>query len=199
MSDSPFSLIAGHVALDFCNTVDWRLDPASRFERITAYDDLLAWSAAAGVLDPPEVALLTTPTLADAPARATELDRALELREAAYRVVVDHEPGAADTVRRHAREAVDVCRLTMTGTAWGWTQPHPTLATPRWRVLFALLDLVRSPAMRDVRQCADTACGWVYLDTSPRRNRRWCVAGDCGNRNRVRAHYDRRRAAARRD
>ncbi len=64
MSDSPFSLIAGHVALDFCNTVDWRLDPASRFERITAYDDLLAWSAAAGVLDPPEVALLTTPTLA---------------------------------------------------------------------------------------------------------------------------------------
>ncbi|MBF4571483.1 CGNR zinc finger domain-containing protein [Herbiconiux sp. VKM Ac-1786] len=31
---------------------------------------------------------------------------------------------------------------------------------------------------------------------SPRRNRRWCVAADCGNRNRVRRHTERARAAA---
>jgi predicted RNA-binding Zn ribbon-like protein len=31
----------------------------------------------------------------------------------------------------------------------------------------------------------------VYLDTSPRRNRRWCSAADCGNRNRARRYYAR--------
>jgi predicted RNA-binding Zn ribbon-like protein len=34
----------------------------------------------------------------------------------------------------------------------------------------------------------------VYLDTSPRHNRRWCSADDCGNRHRARRYYARHRA-----
>ena len=42
----------------------------------------------------------------------------------------------------------------------------------------------------------DDACGWVYLDTSPRHNRRWCSAAGCGNRNRARRFNQRRRTDA---
>ena len=42
--------------------------------------------------------------------------------------------------------------------------------------------------------CGDDSCGWVYLDTSPRRNRIWCTAAGCGNRNRVKRHHARTRA-----
>ncbi|WP_083433890.1 CGNR zinc finger domain-containing protein [Nostocoides australiense] len=38
----------------------------------------------------------------------------------------------------------------------------------------------------------------VFVDTSRQRNRRWCPADDCGNRNRVRAHYQRGRDRAQR-
>lgn len=195
-----FSLIAGHPALDLCNTVDWRLDPASRYERLTSYDAVLAWSRAVGLLSADEASAIgSLPELAD-PADGTaerELGLLLEVREAAYGVVVMGDEAAASRLSGMVADAVRACRLTRSGEAsWDWNQPGITPATPRHRVLLALVDLVRSPAMRHARQCADGSCGWVYLDTSPRKSRLWCVAGDCGNRNRVRRHYQRTRGAA---
>ncbi|QZY30460.1 CGNR zinc finger domain-containing protein [Nocardioides coralli] len=66
----------------------------------------------------------------------------------------------------------------------------------RQRVARAAVDFLASSDGGRVSQCADDACGWVFLDTSPRRNRRWCVAGDCGARNRSRRHYARTRRTA---
>ena len=59
-----------------------------------------------------------------------------------------------------------------------------------------MVGLLTSPEVAALHQCEDAACGWVYLDTSPRRNRRWCVAADCGNRNRARRFYARQKAGS---
>ncbi len=77
---------------------------------------------------------------------------------------------------------------------WAWQDPHLDLTTPRDRIVRATLDLVTRPELRLLHQCADKMCGWVYLDTSPRHNRRWCSATGCGNRNRARRFYERRHA-----
>lgn len=203
-----FSLIAGHPALDLCNTVDWRLEPENRFERLTSYQAVLAWSRAAGVITAAEAtAIASLPQRSDpgrpvaaAPTTTVaerEVIRLRDLRETAYRVVTDRGEAEARALSRMAAEAVRACRLRPAGAAgWDWAEPGPGPATPRRRLLFALLDLLRGPAMGDVRRCADASCGWLYLDTSPRRNRLWCVGADCGNRNRVRRHYQRRRAAS---
>lgn len=208
-----FSLIAGHPALDLCNTVDWRLEPDSRYERLTSYDAALAWARAAGVLTPGEaVAVAALPALVETGASAArssgpgrrsqragsaaerELGLLRDLRETTYRLVTERHAADARALSTMAADAVRACRLTPADGRWDWTEPAVTLATPRRRVVLALVDLLRSPAVADVRRCADGSCGWVYLDTSPRKNRLWCVAGDCGNRNRVRRHYQRRRA-----
>jgi predicted RNA-binding Zn ribbon-like protein len=42
-------------------------------------------------------------------------------------------------------------------------------------------------------RCGDTDCGWFFLDTSRSHTRRWCSSADCGNRERARRHYARRR------
>ncbi|MEU8433825.1 CGNR zinc finger domain-containing protein [Streptomyces sp. NPDC029216] len=47
--------------------------------------------------------------------------------------------------------------------------------------------LTRRDDLDRLHQCEDAKCGWVCLDTSPRRNRRWCDTKDCGDRNRARA------------
>ncbi|MCZ0991112.1 CGNR zinc finger domain-containing protein [Streptomyces diastatochromogenes] len=44
------------------------------------------------------------------------------------------------------------------------------------------LDLITSPALDRVRDCAGPTCGALFLDTSRPGTRRWCSMDTCGNR-----------------
>jgi len=45
-----------------------------------------------------------------------------------------------------------------------------------------------------VGQCADEqGCGWLFVDTSKNRRRRWCDINDCGNRAKQRRYQQRAR------
>jgi predicted RNA-binding Zn ribbon-like protein len=69
--------------------------------------------------------------------------------------------------------------------------PHPP-ATAREALARIARDAVTTlsgPARADLRQCADTECGLLFLDANGRR--RWCAADVCGVRNRVRSHRER--------
>ena len=94
------------------------------------------------------------------------------------------------------RAALDRAVLRPAGDRWAWAEPELSLTTPRDRAVRAVVDLLTSPELVTLHQCEDAACGWVYLDSSPRRNRRWCVAADCGNRNRARRFYARQKEKA---
>ena len=124
-----------------------------------------------------------------------ELVRLRELRETAYAALVEQDEAAVDRLATAQREVLDRSRLTYAGGPLALVGAELTLATPRDRVAAPRSDLLTSPEVAALHQCEDPACGWVYLDTSPRRNRRWCIAADCGNRNRARRFYARRRAA----
>ena len=49
---------------------------------------------------------------------------------------------------------------------------------------------------RRVRICANDGCRWRFIDRSPTGRRRWCDMSTCGNRAKVAAHRERRRAKA---
>ena len=85
-------------------------------------------------------------------------------------------------------------RLVNDNGRWTWSADPLAMATVADRVVRETIGLLTSPQLGLLHQCEDVACGWVYLDTSPRRNRRWCVAEDCGNRNRARRFYARQKA-----
>lgn len=59
------------------------------------------------------------------------------------------------------------------------------------RVLASLLSLSDGAGLSSVRSCAAPDC--VVRFSSPNPRRQWC-SGGCGNRERVRRHYQRRRA-----
>lgn len=59
------------------------------------------------------------------------------------------------------------------------------------QVLASLLSLSEGAGLRSVRSCAAADC--VIRFSSPNARRRWCSSGGCGNRERVRRHYRRRR------
>lgn len=189
-----FELIAGHLALDLLNTVEWRLDQAQREENLLAYADVLAWAVQTEVLTEPERLALARLARAEPEQAAAELDAFRTLRETAYAALVERDTAAVERVVARHREALARATLVSDADHWHWTEPEPALTTPRDRVVRAVVELLTSPDLVALHQCEDDACGWVYLDSSPRRNRRWCIAADCGNRNRARAFYARKKA-----
>jgi predicted RNA-binding Zn ribbon-like protein len=53
----------------------------------------------------------------------------------------------------------------------------------------AVADLMASPDVVKIRECAAQDCVLLFLPAHPRRQ--WCSAKRCGNRSRVARHYDR--------
>jgi hypothetical protein len=90
---------------------------------------------------------------------------------------VTGHPDAANA--RELREAVHA-RLTSTGHLTRHAD-DPVRATLSL-VARDALDLVTSPSLARLRNCAGPNCGALFLDTSRPGNRRWCSMGTCGNR-----------------
>ena len=197
MSEAPrrrvFSQIGGHPALDLINTVEWRLSPARFEEDLHDYVDVLRWAHQLGLVDEMRTERLTAQARRRSNEAQAETERVIRLREAIYALLFQ----AADPapVLAEYREAVAHGELGRAETAWGWELPVD-LALPRRRIALAAFDLMTRTDLSLLAQCDDAECGWVFLDTSPRHNRRWCVSADCGNRNRVREYYQRSRAGA---
>lgn len=189
-----FPEVGGHAALDLVDTVHWRLDPRRSIDTLGTFDDVVAWCDQMGVL--PGSAEQVTRLAASAPeAAAREHAAVLALREAVYQAVFETSAAAADHVA--AEHVAALGRATFERAAdqvsWSWRLPAD-LSGPRSAVALLAHSLLTSD-LAAARQCGDDACGWVYLDTSPRHNRVWCTAAGCGNRNRVARHQAKRRTA----
>ncbi|HEX2208546.1 MAG TPA: ABATE domain-containing protein [Longimicrobium sp.] len=194
-------LLGGRLSLDFVNTVDThepRVD-----EKLNAYADLVWWSMRAGSMDEAAAAPLFARAEAD-PARAAEVfARAMELREALYRVFVatraGETPEAADVavLNRELSHALSWLRVRVEdgGAAWGWAG-GAELDRVLWPVVRDAAELLVSGDLARVGRCCGDNCDWLYLDTSRNRSRRWCDMQSCGNRAKARRHYRRARGGA---
>jgi predicted RNA-binding Zn ribbon-like protein len=100
---APFELVAGHVALDFANTLDNRYSPAVELELLQSYDDLLRFCAQARIMAPAQVRRLhRLAFLKGTGAVVAALRSALRLREAIERIFsAIAQDGAQDHVQNH--------------------------------------------------------------------------------------------------
>lgn len=190
-----FSRIGGHPVIDLLNTVDWRLDPQRRTERLRSFSDVVDWCCEAGIVTRPEADRFYNQERRRPHVAEQERRCVLRLREHLYNVVVVGDELSAGAVSVEYRRAIEHARLVRAdGGSWRWGDRTVSLATPRRRIARRAAALLGQADVGRVHQCEDEACGWVFIDTSPRQNRRWCVSAECGNRNRVRLHYQRRAA-----
>jgi predicted RNA-binding Zn ribbon-like protein len=186
--------VGGHPALDFCNTrAGWGAPKPKEY--LLSYDHLAVWSREAGVLRPSQVAALRRTALADPVAAEEVLVAALELRAAAYAVLLGSR-SASDfsVVAAHAsaaRGAATLRRSTPGAAPLGrWILPVAGVDAPLLGVAAQLDDLLSSPLSGVVAACPGVGCGWLFAD--PRQRRRWCDMAVCGNRAKARRHAERR-------
>jgi predicted RNA-binding Zn ribbon-like protein len=194
------SLLGGHVALDFTNTVNWR-GRAAPEDYLTRYGVLVDWSSHIGLVSPAERASLSRRAEAS-PDRAAELfETVLALREAFYRLLVAQALGTKprpsdlpvlNAVQRRFPSPGEIAR---SGALYVWKSaaPEEALALPVALLARIAVDFLVSPELRRLRLCEASDCGWLFLDISPNRRRRWCSMEGCGNRAKARRHYRRTR------
>ena len=191
-----FSHIAGNRVLDLINTVEWRLDPAQFEEDLTSYSRVLHWCEESQILSADERSGLEPMTETSPRAAAAELAEIIDIREDLYQALFEGSSRAASSLADRYRSSLARAELRKNGDSWSWADRDLSLASPSDRIVRAAIDLLKSNSLERLHQCEDRACGWVFLDDSPRRNRRWCVSSDCGDRNRSRTYYARKSKSA---
>lgn len=193
------SLVGGRVSLDFANTVGNRRGDAPR-NRFTEYGDVLAWAGFAGVLSREETGRLGTRAAGDPREAERTFRRAVELREAIYRIFSALAAGAApgrddlDRLNRELATAMAQARVANGPDGFAWEWEGEALDRMLWPVARDAAELLVSAEWRRVAECADDECGWLFVDSSKSGRRRWCDMRDCGNRAKVRRHRERTRA-----
>jgi len=198
-----FEFNSGRLCLDFTNTV--RARPSSdRIESISAYADLLVWARQSTILTSGEAAALGEKARQHPGTAAEALARALRLREAIYRLfsalAAGLPPPAPDlrTLNRAIGKAMSragVAPSSGGGFEWSWPESTPGLDRIAWWVTRSAAELLTSKDLTSVHECAGYDCGWLFMDGTKNRSRRWCDMSTCGNRAKGRRHYERSRGA----
>ena len=194
-------LISGWLCLDFINTVGCR-NSKHPYEWLTKYSDLVSWSQHAGTLTENEAQdLLRKAELHTTDAKAV-LERATILRETLHRVfsaIINHQlsnPSDITTFNVELSNAMAQTRLLQTADSHNWSYVFKDNALDRvlWSVVRSAADLLTSNKLDRIRRCSGENCGWLFLDMSRNRSRRWCDMKDCGNLAKARRHYKREHA-----
>lgn len=189
-------LSGGALCLDFVNTVDC-YGCADLGEYLNTYHDLVAWGRHVGTITDDEAKTLSR-RAAGHPAEATGAHRrAIELREAIYRIFTITLKSQSPAQEDLAVFNIYLCKAmmrsqivkTQEGFYWDVTGHKAKLDWILNPVIRSAAELLVSEAFRRVKKCADSICGWLFLDISRNRSRRWCDMRDCGNRAKASRFY----------
>jgi predicted RNA-binding Zn ribbon-like protein len=192
-------LVAGHPALDLVNTVEPRRPVGDFHEHLAEAGDLLVWAERALLITASEATTEAAAWQAFSERALVSLDGVKAVREALF-AVLRGEPGDSGLELLWAQSLVagERSRLRrssssgfelVVGVESGWVVLD--------RVATAAVDLLTAVDLEPLRACPleEGGCGWLFLDRSRGRTRRWCVMADCGAKAKSRRLTDRRRAA----
>lgn len=174
-------LVGNALCLDFTNTVNAR--PVAQRDWLDTPAGLRLWAGAVGL-----------PLGEDGDHLARQLPHARVVRETIYRVFApltrrDRSPQPdLDVLTRWYAEAVRVARLRPYAGRFGLTWPQPRdLAALLGEVTASAVELLTHGPLDRLGACPN--CGWLFLDTSKNRRRRWCSMATCGSREKARRYY----------
>jgi predicted RNA-binding Zn ribbon-like protein len=180
-STHDFQFISGCLALDFVNTVGNRMSSARDY--FSSPRDALRWARLVGIH-----------------ARTGDISRSdlAEIRGRRENLHALFAPcccGLSPNTRALAHLNRDVAALSgsralrRVAGGYRWTVTGSAAERLAYLIDADAADLLNSGRFRLISQCQDHSCGWLFLDRSKRKNRRWCSMADCGNRAKARRHY----------
>jgi predicted RNA-binding Zn ribbon-like protein len=192
-----FLFVGNHLALDFLNTRPV-IDGQPR-EMLPDCGALARWLAAAGLITKPQSARLKR-RWSGSDFTAT-LEELWKLRESFRKVVFQMEAGhslSAGFVKDLNRLLLQYPYLGQVVGEFGLERRKPFAPELPEHVFApladAIADLLTNATRSRIRKCRN--CVLHFYDTSKKGTRLWCSMSLCGNRSKVAAYAERKRAAA---
>ena len=161
--------VAGNLALDFCNTCGEHLAERPD-EMLLDWERFVRWAT--------QVGLIETGSYAELLRHPAPMSKVVQLREAIYRVGLAVARGERvpasdmDAIRLQANAAKPAVANTAAGMRW---RPDALKASGQLRALLAsdALLLFCSPRAARIGICDGAMCGWLFVDESRGKRRRW--------------------------
>jgi predicted RNA-binding Zn ribbon-like protein len=193
-------LLGGGTCLDFVNTVDNRNSLSNAFDLLQSYSDFIRWCDRAGVVSREQAEALLAAAAQEKATAMQALADALELREIIRRIfsarAEGRDPSDEDMHRFNAfhTRAMAASRISRSasGYAVSFDAESGSFDWPLHPIVWSAAQLLMGDGLDRVKICADDFCGWLFVDESKNRSRRWCDMSDCGNRAKARRHYHRK-------
>ena len=187
-----FELTGGHPSLDLVNTLDWRFRESGPEELLEGYGDVVRFTEQTGLMSTADARRLLRSVPENRAGKVVTAVR--DLREAVaevlYQAVDGKSPSASIVKRLEAcfRAAKGQEELRWDGERLRWMLPEATSlpALPLWLLSLSAASLMTSEEMHLLRECGNTECRWLFVDTSKNHTRRWCDMKICGNRMKAR-------------
>jgi predicted RNA-binding Zn ribbon-like protein len=196
-----FELSGGSASVDFVNSLSGQRQVAPK-EHLEKFEDLVYWGEQVGLLTPAQKKrVMAAPQEGQRHAFAS----AMAWREALYEAfvaAVEHRDLPAthlEALNGFIAAAHAHRRLVSRGRGELVTEffDDGDPASFLYPIALDALRILESPDERDrLRVCEESlagTCGWVFLDQTKNRSRRFCSMKDCGNRAKQRRHYERSR------
>lgn len=183
----------------FTKTTGWEARDRSG-DDLSSYVGLLDWAGERGLVDGDTAAGLRRRAEERPEEAARVLRDARRLREAVYGALTavaredEPPPAALDELNAVLRAAASHLRLSGEGRSFGWTfeaSAREHLEWPVWRVARSAAELLTAGEVERLKLCDAHDCGWLFVDASRNRSRRWCDMADCGNRAKARRYRER--------
>jgi predicted RNA-binding Zn ribbon-like protein len=204
---SEMALVGEHRALDLVNTVASRLPDDQRLDYLVTPGDLLIWSQRTGLLDTAATREVEAAWTASPASGRRALTAVKEIREALYEFlstclgdtgVSTAAQGQLDHISIAWASVVPRARLMPAAGGSGvarWVVGSPPALLVADRVTQDVVDLLCGIDVTRLGRCPVDAggCGWLFLDHSRNRSRRWCAMEDCGSGAKARRLTERRR------
>jgi predicted RNA-binding Zn ribbon-like protein len=177
----PFLFIAGATPLDFVNTeVMLR---GERTDLLRDNHDLGRWMAEAGFERPRGASLAAIKELRGQLRRTfLHLAGGGTLRPSDLAPIARVLEGTRGTLKLELREGTPRVDYQPEG------EPAPLFAIAR-----SAAEFLASADLFLIKSCEGSGCILLFYDTTKSHTRRWCSMAACGNREKVAAHYKRRR------
>jgi predicted RNA-binding Zn ribbon-like protein len=128
--------------------------------------------------------------------------RSMALREMIFRILsavaACRKVSQADVETFNAAvRRSNACSLVTPGdgkAAWQWLDKSSDADRLIGKIVRSAVELLTSGDIQRMKQCVADECGWLFIDDSRSRNRRWCEMRTCGSRHKARAYYQRKKA-----
>lgn len=193
-------LDGGCACFDFINTVSTRSDGDDPHEYLESYEKLLDWCKRVELLSDERLKRLADYVAQSGTEEIRQtMTEILETRGMLYRFFSSVSAGKQvveqDLYAFNSRLSESLAKLKFKTNEEelypDWEAGEPDLKEPLWRIMKSCFDVLIEGSFERIKECE--ACGWIFLDQSKNKSRRWCNMQTCGSAHKAKKYYHRKK------